>query len=110
MDVLKKLNASGSFETTPFKKLNELEIDREYQVNEVKQISTKNGEKIIVELMDEEWKDFTVFLPERCNNKKFGLTEIEIKHLNKFSELKFLHKGTKECGKGNEANLFEFRL
>ena len=105
MDILKKLNIIGSLESAPFKKLNELEQNHEYPVTEIKQISTKNGNKIVVLLIDSEWNDFLVFLPDRFNK---NITDKEIKYLNKLPKLKFVYRGTKECGKGNPAHITEF--
>ncbi|GFQ75371.1 uncharacterized protein TNCT_308931 [Trichonephila clavata] len=41
--MLKKLTAVGSPKTIPFKPFNELEIGKRYPVNELKRITTKDG-------------------------------------------------------------------
>lgn len=105
MNTLKKLNSVGTLQTVPFKKIKDLEIDYEYKVGEIKHLETKFGNKIIALLIDSEYNEFQIFLPDRFNK---NMTNKDIKELNQMPDLKLVYKGTKPCGKGNEAFIIEF--
>ena len=105
MDTLKKLNALGTLQNTPTKRISELNVDQEYPVIEIKQLLTKHGNKILTTLIDNDYDEFQIFLPDRFSK---SISDKELKMLNKIQNLKLIYKGTKDCGKGNPAHLIEF--
>lgn len=58
-----KLNLVGQQSYLPKKKLADLEINKKFKITKVKQVNTKFGNKVYVELED----SFGVFLPSRVS-------------------------------------------
>lgn len=56
-----EVNRLGQIDFLPTKKLSSLETGKKYKITNVKQVKTKFGERIVVEIKD----SFTVFLPQR---------------------------------------------
>ena len=102
MELLHKLNAISSLEVgperKPFRKMYELNIDEKYPVTEIKQITTRFGDKIVVQL-----HDCLVSLPQRCEKVASDYLK-----LNEEKPLFFVYLGTKECGKKMAAQMFKF--
>lgn len=76
-----KLNKVGEKSYLPTKKLSELEIEKKIKITKVKQLKTKFGKKIYVELED----SFGVFLPARIG-KFIEENEEEFNKLKEESE------------------------
>ena len=98
MELLNKLNAFSSLEGG-FKKMHELNIGEKYPVSEIKQITTKYGNKLVVQLED----GSSLFLPQRCEKMTPGYLE-----LNDIKPLFFVFLGTKDVGKKLPAQMFQF--
>ncbi|GBM01914.1 hypothetical protein AVEN_114201-1 [Araneus ventricosus] len=69
--------------------MGELEIDKKYPVSEIRKLSTKYGEKIIVELEDAS----VISLPQRCVNRALDYLK-----LNDIIPLYFVYLGSKDTG------------
>lgn len=97
MELLNKVNAFSSLGT--FKNMSELNIDEKYPVMEIKQITTKYGQKVVVQLED----GYSICLPQRCEEKAS-----EYLKLNEVEPLFFVYLGSKDVGKCKPANMFKF--
>lgn len=97
MELLNKINAFSSLST--FKNMSELNIDEKYPVMEIKQITTKYGKKVVVELED----GFSICLPQRFDEKAS-----EYLKLNDIGSLFFVYLGMKDVGKPQPAHMFKF--
>ena len=97
MELLNKLNAFGSLEA--FKKMNELNLNEKYPVSEIKQMTTKYGNKILVQLHD----GSAICLPQRCDKMASDYLK-----LNDIKPLFFVYLGSKDVGKSQPAHMFQF--
>ncbi|GFX11148.1 uncharacterized protein TNCV_4503601 [Trichonephila clavipes] len=69
--------------------MSDLDIDKKYPISEIKRLSTKYGEKIIVELED----GSVISLPQRCVNRASDYLK-----LNDIIPLYFVYLGSKDTG------------
>ncbi|GFX52526.1 uncharacterized protein TNCV_4325421 [Trichonephila clavipes] len=79
--------------------MSDLDIDKKYPISEIKRLSTKYGEKIIVELED----GSVISLPQRCVNRASDYLK-----LNDIIPLYFVYLGSKDTGKSCPAHMFKF--
>lgn len=107
MDTLKQFNSVGTLSYLPTLKIKDMTQDYEYPVLNIKSLNTKFGTKFVVELIDEEWNEFQIFLPDRFT-KKFN--EKDLKSLRTVKELKLIYKGTMKCKETNDAYILEFSI
>lgn len=107
MDTLKQFNSVGTLSYLPTLKIKDMKQDYEYPVLNIKTLKTKYGHKFVVELIDEEWNEFQIFLPDRFS-KKFN--DKDIKELKSVKELKLVYKGTMKCKETNDAYILEFTV
>lgn len=95
------LNKRGQLtDEKPFRRINELELNKVYKLVAIKAVKTGFGRKIRVEC-----EEFLVYLPARFDD----LTDEEICSLRvsiQNTGITFL--GVKDYGKGKKANLIEF--
>ncbi|GFY66231.1 uncharacterized protein TNIN_287761 [Trichonephila inaurata madagascariensis] len=77
----------------------ELEIDKKYPIAEIRQLTTKYGEKIVVELED----GSVISLPQRCVKRASDYLK-----LNVIMPLHFVYLGSKDTGKSCPAHMFKF--
>ena len=93
-----KLNALSTLEGS-YKKMNELNIDEKYPISEIKQIATKYGEKLVVELED----GSSMFLPKRCEQKASDYMKLN----DEPKPLYFVYLGTKDVKKAQPGHMFK---
>lgn len=95
--LLKCLNSVGSLQSD-YLKLEDLELGKEYLIDEAKMIKTRYGEKVVVSLVD----TGKVFLPDRFN--KIMTDE----YLTFIKQCTLIYRGKKDIGKANPAHQIEF--
>ena len=95
MDLLNKLNTLSS----TFMRMGDLETGQRYPVNDITQMTTKYGDKIVVQL-----DDGLVCLPSRCDK----MASEYLKLMDEQEPLFLVYLGTKNVGGRNVANMFRF--
>lgn len=104
MEVLKKIQKIGQSQMIPTIKLYELKQDYLYVITQFKQLNTKFGSRIVVQLQEDE-NEFQVFLPDRFSEK---LSKKEIDELN-LQRLTFVYKGTQDIKGKLQVHIIDFQ-
>lgn len=98
-----KFTAIGQNISTEFKKITDLTVNKEYQINKITTIATRYGTKLVISLTE---IFGYIFLPNRFNQ----LSDEEKTELMTFDDKSvFIYKGQSKPKTGTPTSLIEFK-